>query len=116
MKISTNCSPLVIYFGFFFPDKTITLAEGGGKWSEAGGGSGATGELSRRKGGTAGTNLRVAVYFSDGGALRSGGFPQHARPPGGERKRICLQRRYRVSSGHLRLLLKACTVKFIAVI
>lgn len=24
MKISTNCSPLVIYFGFFFPDKTIT--------------------------------------------------------------------------------------------
>lgn len=38
MKISTNCSPLVIYFGFFFPDKTITLAKGWGGWGGAGGG------------------------------------------------------------------------------
>lgn len=42
MKISTNCSPLVIYFGFFFPDKTITLGKGRGRmgwgwgWGEAG--------------------------------------------------------------------------------
>lgn len=42
MKISTNCSPLVIYFGFFFPDKTITLRRGRGRigW----GGRGEAGE------------------------------------------------------------------------
>lgn len=39
MKISTNCSPLVIYFGFFFPDKTITLPKGRGRtgWGWLGG-------------------------------------------------------------------------------
>lgn len=39
MKISTNCSPLVIYFGFFFPDKTITLGRGRGRmgWGGSGG-------------------------------------------------------------------------------
>lgn len=60
MKISTNCSPLVIYFGFFFPDKTITLAKGWGGWGGAGGGGGwgATGERSRRKGGNEGDRPR----------------------------------------------------------
>lgn len=38
MKISTNCSPLVIYFGFFFQTKQSHSAEGGGGWGGAGGG------------------------------------------------------------------------------
>lgn len=33
MKISTNCSPLVIYFGFFFfQTKQSHSAKGGGGW------------------------------------------------------------------------------------
>lgn len=78
MKISTNCSPLVIYFGFFFPDKTITLGKGRGRmgWGWVGGGRGATRELSTRKGGrTKGTDLGTEVYFCYRGEQRFGGLP-----------------------------------------
>lgn len=80
MKISTNCSPLVIYFGFFFPDKTITLSKGRGRtgWGRVGGSWGATGEVSTRKGGgggTKGTDLGTEVYFCYRGAQRFGGLP-----------------------------------------
>lgn len=49
MKISTNCSPLVIYFGFFFPDKTITLAKGGSGWGGAGGWLGCDGRTKKEE-------------------------------------------------------------------
>jgi hypothetical protein len=65
-----------------------------------------------------GPDLRTQVHFCYGGAQRFEGLPisTHTLLAKKERKWICLQRRYHVSSGHLRLLLKACTVKFIAVI
>lgn len=88
MKISTNCSPLVIYFGFFF-SRQNNHAEGGGKWSRTGGGSEATGELNRRKGGTEGTNLRIEVYFYYRGVLRLGGLPI-AHTPSWRRKKVDL--------------------------
>jgi hypothetical protein len=82
-------------------------------------------------GGKLGSDLRTK-YVGGGGRegdrpgnrsafllLRStafGGLPERAHPPCKERKWICLLRRYPVSSGHLRRLLKACTVKLIAVI
>lgn len=49
MKISTNCSPLVIYFGFFFPDKTITLRRGRGRMGWGGSGGGKLGSDLRTK-------------------------------------------------------------------
>lgn len=60
MKISTNCSPLVIYFGFFFSrQNNHTLQrEGADGW-----GWGATGELSMQRRRTKGTDLRTEEYF-----------------------------------------------------
>lgn len=79
MKISTNCSPLVIYFGFFFQTKqSHSQREGaGGVGLGWGGGWGATGEPSRRKGGggTKGTDLGTEMHVSYQGAGRLGGLP-----------------------------------------
>lgn len=80
MKISTNCSPLVIYFGFFFQTKQSLSQREGASGVRLGGGSGATGELSRRKGGTAGTHLGAEVYFCYRAVLRFGGLPTAHTP------------------------------------
>jgi hypothetical protein len=53
MKISTNCSPLVIYFGFFFSRQNnhTPQREGADGVEREGGGWGAIRELSTWKGG-----------------------------------------------------------------
>lgn len=63
MKISTNCSPLVIYFGFFFQTKQSHSQREGAGGVGLGGGWGATRELSRRKGGYEGDRPRNRSAF-----------------------------------------------------
>lgn len=61
MKVSTNCSPLVIYFGFFFfsrQNNHTRQREGADGW-----GWGATRELSARRRRTEGTQLATEVHF-----------------------------------------------------
>ena len=62
MKVSTNCSPLVIYFGFFFffsrQNNHPRQRVGADGW-----GWGATGELSTRRRRTEGTQLATEVHF-----------------------------------------------------
>lgn len=98
MKISTNCSPLVIYFGFFFQTKQSHSQREGASAAGLGGSERLGAE--QEKGGTEGTSLRIEVCSHYG--ERWFGGSRSTRPSRGRKARVCSERRYRVSSGHLR--------------